>query len=283
MRAALVAAALLLPRAAAARDCPDGSVSVGQGQCARDMSRANGPFMDLRPKRRGARCPAGTHTVESPVGFRCVMGSGDGDTPVGGPARTGRGQAAEASGAPSTALVTAPAAAVPARVEAPPAAPLEKVLTVDAPPPERPAPAGPPKDFVPLRAKGLQLSLPRGWHVTDAWSDEVPTVYVEEDARRRGKPVTMLVSRLAPGQEGYETMADAIAKEKEYQGAKEGPPRRVSGLEARQTVVAGETRSAYVDAGGGVYYLLSFSAPKEVFSSYEPAFEKLLSSARLGR
>ena len=86
---------------------------------------------------------------------------------------------------------------------------------------------------------------------------------------------------MAPRQAGYEALAEAIAKEKQYQGARETAAKRVAGLRARQTLVPGESRSAYADAGGGTYYVLTYSAPQELFKVFEPAFERLLSSARL--
>ena len=294
-RAAASAACLLwLSAPLLAQTCPDGTVAVAGGRCVKDMSRSgsDGPFMRMKPSFKGARCPTGTHTVESPIGFRCVMGSGDGDRPAPGRDRGGRRALPGSGPDPDAVQAPVPAAAglkapaprpAPELVTAPDPQITEKVLASEGgAAPEPPPKAEPAKEFVPFRAKGLSLSVPRGWHVTDAWTDEIPTVYVELDSRRRGKPVTMLVSRLAPGQSGYEPLADALAKEKEYQGAEEVGARKVSGLAARATLVAGESRTVYVDAGDGAYYTLSFSAPKDVYPVYEPAFLKLLSSAKLG-
>lgn len=290
-RAAAVVALLSLGGSVSAQNCPDGTVAVAGGRCVRDMSRG-GPFMQMRGKFKGAGCPSGTHTVESAIGFRCVMGSGDGDRAV--PGRDTRGRRRLGDGGADPAAAAAPAAQpelqhIPAAAPATPETPRpdaqidEKVLTSTegkaAPPAAKAQPA---KEFVPYKAKGLALAVPRGWHVTDAWKDEIPTLYVELD-ERRGKPVTMLVSRLAPGQAGYEPMDSAIAKEKEYQGARETTARKVSGFDARQTVVEGESRTVYADAGDGAYYLFSFTAPKDSYPVYEPAFQRLLSSAKLQR
>jgi hypothetical protein len=159
---------------------------------------------------------------------------------------------------------------------------VDKVLT--APEPEagsrsEAAAEAPSQEYQSFRSPGLRADVPRGWARTDAWSDEVPTLFLELGGRRRGKPVSMTVSRFSPGQPEYEPLDAALAKEREYQGSRETAGRRVAGLPARLTL-AGESRCAYVDAGGGVYYVLTYSAPKELFKTWEPAFERLLSSAR---
>ena len=155
----------------------------------------------------------------------------------------------------------------------------EKVLSARRPAP--PLDHRDPIEFFLFSDRGIGLRLPRGWHVTDAWKDEVPTVYVERGAERAGKPVTLLISKLAPGQTGYLGLDEAVAQEKEFRGAREVAARKVSGLPARQTLVAGESRTVYASASGGAYYVLSYSAPKELFKAFEPAFDKLVSSAQL--
>jgi hypothetical protein len=138
----------------------------------------------------------------------------------------------------------------------------------------------PPMGFQSVETAGLRALFPKGWHVTDDWNDDVPTLSVEHDVRR-GKPVTLMVSRLDPGKASYEAVDAAIAQEREFHGAVEGPARRVAGRPARQISVAGLSRSVYVDVGGGSYLLFVYSAPAEDFRTFESAFERLLTSARL--
>lgn len=142
------------------------------------------------------------------------------------------------------------------------------------------APALSPWRYSTVRTADLSVDFPAGWHETDAWGDDVPTVSVEHDPRGDGRPVTLMVSKVAPGQDGYQTMAEAIRSEKEARGARETARRRVAGLPARETVVSGESRSVYVDAGDGAYYLFVYSATGSDFKTYERAFVRLLSSAR---
>jgi len=137
-----------------------------------------------------------------------------------------------------------------------------------------------PARYEPARTSDFVVDVPSGWHRTDAWSDEVPTLSVEHDARGGGRPVTLMIERVAPGQPDYRTLGEAIAAEKEARAAREAPRRRVGGRAARETFVAGESRSVYVDAGDGAYYIFSYSAADGEFKTYERAFARLLSSAR---
>lgn len=159
---------------------------------------------------------------------------------------------------------------------------VDRVLTAPESshePREQPS-AQAPSDYQIFRSAGLKAEVPRGWALTDAWRDEVPTLFLELGDRRKGKPVAMTVSRFSPEQRDYESLDEALAKEREYQGSRETAGRKIGGRPARQMLVLGENRSAYVDAGAGVYYVLTYSAPQELFKTWEPAFERLLSSAR---
>jgi hypothetical protein len=158
---------------------------------------------------------------------------------------------------------------------------VDRVLASPEPAEAREAPAAAgPSDYQTFLSANLKADVPRGWARTDAWNDEVPTLFLELGERRKGKPVSMTVSRFSPEQREYEPLDAALAKEREYQGSRETRGRKVGGLQARHTVVPGENRSAYVDAGAGVYYVLTYSAPNELFKAWEPAFDRLLSSAR---
>ena len=138
----------------------------------------------------------------------------------------------------------------------------------------------PPLRFESVETAGLRAAFPQGWHKTDGWGDEVPTLSLEHDVRR-GKPVMLMVSHVAAGQPSYATLDAAISQEKEFHGAVEGAARKVAGKPARQIVVAGQSRSVYVPLSSGSYFLFVYSAPSEDFRTFESAFERLLSTARL--
>jgi len=128
----------------------------------------------------------------------------------------------------------------------------------------------------------VSFEFPRGWHLTDGWKDEPPTIYVALGAQGNGKPVAMTVTAAEPGQAGYQSMELAILKEKEWQGAvPEKATGRVAGLKARFVTVAGVSRSAYVDQGDGRYLTLNYSAPGDLYKAYLPAFQRLLKSLRI--
>ncbi|MCX5794753.1 MAG: hypothetical protein NTY77_04590 [Elusimicrobia bacterium] len=128
---------------------------------------------------------------------------------------------------------------------------------------------------------GLSFDYPKDWHLTEAWTDEPPTIYVVYDTGG-GKQVTMTLTAAEPGQAGYQSLDLAILMEKEWQNAaldkNEG---RVAGLRTKFATVPGASRSAYVDRGGGRYLTLNYSAPGELYEFYLPAFQRLLKSLRL--
>lgn len=269
--------------------CPEGTVKVATNQqlvpyrCVdKSQLRGDGPFLQMRPAFTGAKCPRGTHQAEDgAMRGKCVMDRpGDAKAYEEPSARPGGGRKLQRVGGtedPEQAAADAPAP--PASSGAKPF--LENVLTPETPKAKNAAPAvSSPGEYETYRAHGVRFDVPRGWHVTDGWKDEVPTFQVEHDPKKRGKPVTMLLSRVAPGQPGYEPLAEALSKEKEYHGAQEGAARKVAGLPARQVVVTGESRTVFVEAGGGAYYTFSYAAPKDLFKLFDPAFERLLSSAR---
>jgi hypothetical protein len=127
----------------------------------------------------------------------------------------------------------------------------------------------------------ISFDYPEDWKLTDAWKDEVPTLFIVFDPARGGRQVTMVVTRLEQEQAGYQEMEQHILKEKEWQGARETSPGRVAGLPARFTQVQGQSRSAYLAQGAGRYYTLVFTAPDDLYAAYEPAFSRLLKTFRL--
>jgi len=203
--------------------------------------------------RRPLGCPPGSKQVRLPGQntLHCVMEQ--------------ESSADQSASAPVSAFAPAAAEAVSAPVLEPSSRPGA---------PAAPRLAG----YERIMRPGLEADLPRGWHLTDAWNDEVPTLYLEADTGREGKPVTMVVSKIARGQEGYLDMKSAIVREKQLQNAKDGGRFKVGGLSARATTVAQESLTVYVNAGGGSYYTLVYSAPSSLYDGYQPAFKRLLSS-----
>ena len=110
-----------------------------------------------------------------------------------------------------------------------------------------------PAGYEHIMRPGIEADLPRNWHLTDAWKDDVPTLYLEAETGREGKQVTMVVSRIARGQDGYLDMSSAISREKQLRSAKDGRRLTVGGLPARTTYVSRESQTVYVSAGGGTY------------------------------
>jgi hypothetical protein len=256
--AALLALSLSAPARAEMRErqpCPEGWVRVPTRDpnepfhCRRQMDPST-PFIEMKANYKVAHCPQGFTPLATPgemQRFRCVKDA---------PKNTGDPEAAP--------VLTAPERR-DSRKEAGSAAPA--VL-----------------EYTGYQMQGvMQFDTPKDWHLTDAWHDDVPTLYIEYDTGRQGKQPTLVITKYARGQEGWQDMDTAIAQEKEFQNSKEGAPTRVSGLPARATFVAKESRSVYVDAGKDEYYQLSYAASEDLFPVFEPAFKRLVSSFRLSR
>lgn len=217
--------------------------------CRRQMDPST-PFIEMTPNYRIPHCPQGYSPIKTPgelQRFRCVR---DAPRPTGEPlvppALTGKSnpKARQDGRLPSAAVL----------------------------------------DYTPYQMSGVMaFDYPKDWHLTDAWRDEVPTVYIEYDTGRQGRQPTLVVTRYAKGQEGWVDLETAVAQEKEFQNSKELPSSRVAGLRARMTAVASESRAAYVDVGKEEYYVLSYSAPEDLFTVFEPAYKRLLASFRLSR
>ncbi|MBI4424097.1 MAG: hypothetical protein HY554_10245 [Elusimicrobia bacterium] len=121
----------------------------------------------------------------------------------------------------------------------------------------------------------LRLDYPADWHLTDAWKDDVPSLYIQLDTRRDGKPVTLTVSRFRAKRRGYQDIETMMRQESEWHGAKEGGKGAVGGLPARFLEVPNQTRLAYLRTADG-HIVIGYSAPEEFFRSYAPAYARLL-------
>jgi hypothetical protein len=268
--------ALLAPGLAADElECPEGKERIHTDnpyepfQCVPKGSRAKGLSSVVGPAGFAVkpRCPRGSRPVLTPDAlqpYRCVMSSRTAAEPDLAPDLDTQGRAKSWQ----------------ARPEGPPGAAAES-------PPGGGA-AGVPqlsdRSFTRYTIPGqISFDFPRDWHLSEAWSDVPPTIYVVYDPGG-GKQVSMTLTALVPGQEGYQSMDLAILKEKEWQNAepdkKDG---RVAGLRTRFVSVPGSSRSAYVDRGDGRYLTVTYSAPAELYARFSPAFQRLLKSLRLNQ
>ena len=243
-----------------ALECPKGTRRVATNmrvepfKCVSDAEalRAGQPFIPMTPSFKiGPKCPKGFQAEPTPgqlSRFRCVL--------------------KKSLGGPSEPDALTPTGEPPAKEKAPPAAGGFRA----------------PSRYARYEVKGtLQFEHPLGWHIEDGWADEVPTVYVEYDTQRQGRQVTLVISKIARGQVGFEEMDTAITKEIEYQNSVDAGSGRVGGFPARFTRLASQTRTAYVRISENSYYTATYSAPDDLFKTFEPVFERLLSSLRFAR
>lgn len=292
----MTAAAFFLAAALASAmgvDCPDGQVRVDTGnpyepfRCQAVGSAAGNHGSSLLQKvnvgrgfKNRPKCPSGFHPVMTPdrlQPYRCVPKSRASAEPD----AEGLDEAPVAPAAAPKRGVT-----IGREVEAKTCPEGTKTVRVEDPfDPVRCVPIGKakaPGSFKRYTVPGeLSFEFPRGWHVTDGWKDEVPTLYVLFDLGDGGQKVALSVTRNAPAQDGFVPLDKHLVREREWQGAQELPRATVAGRKARVSEVAGQSRSAYLEDGQGGYYALGYSAPPLSFETYLPVYQKLLSSFRL--
>lgn len=268
-------------------DCPEGTVRAQTDnpyqpfKCQKPTTGGTGLKTLFGPRgfKARPRCPLGTRPVMTPdklQPYRCVPDSkATGDPQI--------EPQAQSDDAPTPAP---PAKAAPRSGEC--AEGMKKVRTDDPFHPFRCQAKGPPPSGLGANAYRrytlpgeLSFDYPKEWRLTDAWKDEVPTLFIAFDPGRGGRQVTMVVSRLEASQAGFQELEHHILKEKEWQGASDAGRGVVSGRAARFTEVKGESRSAYVPQSDERYYTLIFTAPAELYRVYEPAFSRLLKSFEL--
>ena len=253
--------------------CPPGQRTVFDGLGETRCTTSGAPPAISRPI--GPHCPNGlVASFEGPSRrMRCV------------PERKADPDKDEAEAAPAPPAPAAPEAR-PASRACPPG--TRRVATEDLFEPakcvsaaEGPAPRLDARRFQHYEVPGeLRFEYPQDWHVSDAWKDDVPSIYIEPGTRRDGKPVMLTISRYRAGASGYVDMEVAIRREMEWHGAKSGGKGDVAGLPARHLEIPGEGRLAYLRTADG-YFLLSFSAPEDLFKAYLPAYARLLKSFRV--
>ena len=130
----------------------------------------------------------------------------------------------------------------------------------------------------------LSFEYPSSFRVQDEWKEDVPTLYLKlDDPSIAGKPVTITITRYDQSQTTYQEMDAAIARDIEWQNAKDGGHMPLAGGKARITYVAGDTRSVYLQVAKESYYSFVYSAPADAYDSYLPAFMRLLKTLRLDR
>ncbi|MBI3289205.1 MAG: hypothetical protein HYZ74_06780 [Elusimicrobia bacterium] len=286
MKAALACALLAWPAFAGEEpaECPAGTHRVATSNpydpfhCEKDERKngfgsVNGPQgFKFRP-----RCPSGTRAVASDglQPYRCVPGAERGADPQLEPLRAGAPEDRPANADPLSA--GCPPGKRKART-ADPSRPFQCVTTS--------APRVPAGDdaFRRYSITGeLSFDYPRLFHPRDGWTEDVPTLSFTLDNGLPGKPVMITITRLDKTQPTYLDLEAALARDKEWQGAKDGGMATVSGARARLTVVAGESKTAYIPVSGDSYYAVVYSAPADAYEAYMGAFARVLKTMRLMR
>jgi hypothetical protein len=129
----------------------------------------------------------------------------------------------------------------------------------------------------------LSFEYPRQFRVRDAWKEDVPTLYLKLDDNAAGKPVTITITRYEQSQSTFQEMDAAIARDIEWQGAKDGGVAPLAGGPSRSTYVPGDSRSVYLPTSKQSYYAFVYSASADAYENYLPAFNRLLKTLRLDR
>lgn len=129
----------------------------------------------------------------------------------------------------------------------------------------------------------LSFEYPRMLVPRDGWKEDVPTLSFTLDDGSPGKPVMITITKVEPSQPTFIELDAAIAKDKEWQGAKDGGVVIVAGVKARVTFVSGESKTAYVPLPADAYYAVVYSAPVETYDVYLGAFNRLLKTMKIVR
>ena len=289
-RAAWLAALLAAVPAIAAEepiDCPPGTRRVATDnpyapfRCASADEVKKGFDSVAVPNgfKTKPRCPRGTHpaaeTGSSLQPYRCVRSSSDDPDPELAPIR--------GDGDTSVAPAAAAGGTDPMTKGCPQG--MRKVRKNDPLHPYQCAPQTPVKRDSTLQRYSIPgkiaFDYPAAFRVQDAWNEDVPTLYLKIDDAAAGKPVTITITRYASSQSSYQEMSEAIKRDVEWQGAKDGGTLTVGGARARVTDLPGDTRSVYLPASKESYYSFVYSAPSASYETYLSSFSRLLKSLKL--
>ncbi len=129
----------------------------------------------------------------------------------------------------------------------------------------------------------MSFEYPRGFEPRDGWKEDVPTISFTLDSAAAGKPVMITITKIEHAQPAYIDLEGALAKDKDWQDAKDGGSVTIAGIASRLTFVAGESKTAYVPLAQDNYYTIVYSAPAEAYGVHLAAFEHLLKTLRLSR
>jgi hypothetical protein len=293
--ALLAAAFAVVPARAAVEDtveCPSGTHHVATDnpyepfKCVSTSEETKKGFdAVVGPKGFSTRprCPRGTRPVEEPGNalqpYRCVRASADAQDPELAPVGVG---ADDAPPAPPSETDNDPMTHGCPKGQ-------RKVRTTD---PLEPYHCVSQSSRVHTTSEGtygrfsirgaISFDYPAAFRIQNSWKEEVPTLYLKLDDNSAGKPVTITITRNAGSQSTYQEMGEAIAHDVEWQGAKDGGSQIMSGLRARVTYVAGDTRSVYLPLSKDSYYSFVYSAPADQYEVYLSAFARVLKSMKLG-
>ncbi|HBL19141.1 MAG: hypothetical protein A2X36_01615 [Elusimicrobia bacterium GWA2_69_24] len=231
----------------------------------------------------GPRCPRGTRPLPTPgalQAFKCVAGEGTRDaSPMLQPRfdqpkiKTG-GDAAK----PPPRKKTAPRGECPEGTT--------KILTENPFEPVQCLSSDSTKRLKRLRYRSfkvqgqLSFQYPDGWHLTDAWKDEQPSIYIMLDTERDGKPVSLSINRHMRKDADFADLETRIWREQDWHGFKRVGKTEVSGRSATLLSVKGESDLVFVPIVNG-YLAIAFSSPTDLYEVYSPAFRRLLDTLNL--
>ncbi|MEK7234339.1 MAG: hypothetical protein AAB268_11025 [Elusimicrobiota bacterium] len=129
----------------------------------------------------------------------------------------------------------------------------------------------------------MSFEYPRMFQPRDGWKEEVPTLSFMLEDGSPGKPVMITITKVESSQPTFIDIQAAANKDKDWLGAKDEGLMSVAGVKARVTVVAGESKSAYIPLAADAYYAVVYSAPVESYDDYLGAFNRLLKTMKLTR
>lgn len=123
----------------------------------------------------------------------------------------------------------------------------------------------------------IVFKFPTDWNLNDFWRKQPSSIHIMPEEARDGRPVTLSIVRERSGGLDFVNLESRIWQEKDWQGAEEKGRSRVGGREAVHLEVPSQTAMTLIGVEDG-YYILSYSAPVELFAYYAPAYKKLLQS-----